>query len=108
LIGSSFLFSGFGFLSSFFYFLHVREVFMQAPIILPEVGADKVRLSVWFVDPGDKVYEGDRVVEVLSNGATFDVSSPVTGRFVEKKAHADDPLVPGQVLGMVEVEEAEK
>ena len=55
---------------------------MQTPIVLPDLGADPVRLSVWFVDPGDQVYEGDRVVEVLSNGATFDVSSPVAGRFV--------------------------
>jgi len=80
---------------------------MQTPIILPDLGADAIRLSVWFVDPGDHVYEGDRVVEVLSNGATFDISSPVTGRFVEKKAHADDPLVPGQLLGIVEVKDAD-
>ena len=81
---------------------------MQTPIVLPDLGADPIRLSVWFVDPGDQIYEGDRVVEVLSNGATFDVSSPVTGRFVERKAHADDPLVPGQVLGLVEVEGADR
>jgi pyruvate/2-oxoglutarate dehydrogenase complex dihydrolipoamide acyltransferase (E2) component len=80
---------------------------MQTPIILPDLGADVIRLSVWFVDPGDRVYEGDRVVEVLSNGATFDVASPVTGRFIEKKAHADDPLVPGQLLGIVEVEDVD-
>jgi pyruvate/2-oxoglutarate dehydrogenase complex dihydrolipoamide acyltransferase (E2) component len=77
---------------------------MQTPIVLPELGAETIRLSVWFVDPGDLVYEGDRVVEVLSNGATFDVLSPVTGRFMERKAYTDDPLVPGQVLGMVELE----
>ena len=80
---------------------------MQRPIILPDLGADAVRLSVWFVDPGDRVYEGDRVVEVLSNGATFDVSSPVTGRLIEKKAQPDDPLVSGQWLGMVEVDDAD-
>jgi pyruvate/2-oxoglutarate dehydrogenase complex dihydrolipoamide acyltransferase (E2) component len=78
---------------------------MQTPIVLPDLGADPIRLSVWFVDLGDQVYEGDRVVEVLSNGATFDVSSPVTGRFVKKKAHPDDPLSPGQVLGLVEVDD---
>ena len=81
---------------------------MQTPIVLPDLGADPVRLSVWFVDPGDRVYEGDKVVEVLSNGATFDVPSPVTGRFVEKKAHPDDRLVPGQVLGLVEEEETDR
>jgi pyruvate/2-oxoglutarate dehydrogenase complex dihydrolipoamide acyltransferase (E2) component len=101
------------FLVSFFYLLFSNfclsaRPHMPTPIILPELGTEAVRLSVWFVDPGDLVYEGDRVVEVLSNGATFDVLSPVTGRLIEKKAHADDSLVTGQVLGMVEVERADK
>ena len=78
---------------------------MRVEIVLPQIGAEPVTLSVWFVDPGDTVYEGDRVVEVLSNGATFDVPAPVTGRFIEKRALPDDPLVPGQALGVVEVDE---
>jgi pyruvate/2-oxoglutarate dehydrogenase complex dihydrolipoamide acyltransferase (E2) component len=80
---------------------------MQVEIVLPEIGADPVVLSLWFVDPGDVIYEGDRVVEILSNGATFDVTAPATGRFIEKRALPDDPLVPGQVLGVVETEESE-
>ncbi len=80
---------------------------MRVEIVLPEIGADPVVLSLWFVDPGDVVYEGDRVVEILSNGATFDVPAPATGRFIEKRALPDDPLVPGQVLGVVETEETE-
>jgi pyruvate/2-oxoglutarate dehydrogenase complex dihydrolipoamide acyltransferase (E2) component len=75
---------------------------MRAPIILPELGAGPVKLSVWFADPGDVVFEGDRLVEVLVNGATFDVPSPATGRLVEKHALPNDPLKPGQVLGTVE------
>jgi pyruvate/2-oxoglutarate dehydrogenase complex dihydrolipoamide acyltransferase (E2) component len=80
---------------------------MRVEIVLPEIGADPVILSLWFVDPGDVIYEGDRVVEILSNGATFDVPAPATGRFIEKRALPDDPLVPGQVLGVVETEESE-
>jgi pyruvate/2-oxoglutarate dehydrogenase complex dihydrolipoamide acyltransferase (E2) component len=62
-------------------------------------------LSVWFADAGDAVYEGDRLVEVLIGEATFDVSAPATGRLAEKHALPDDPLQPGQVLGLLEVEE---
>ena len=80
---------------------------MRAPIILPEVGAGPVTLSVWFADPGDKVFEGDRLVEVLVGGATFDVSSPATGWLAEKHALPNDPIHPGQVLGTVEVETPE-
>ena len=80
---------------------------MRAEIILPELGAAPVVLSLWFADPGELVYEGDRLVEVLVGGATFDVPAPATGRLVERRALSDDPLQPGQVLGIVEVAEDE-
>ena len=76
---------------------------MRSPVLMPELGTPAT-LSVWFASPGDEVYAGDRLVEVLVAGATFDVPSPVTGRFVEKCAWPDDPLTPGQVLGLVEEE----
>lgn len=77
---------------------------MHAAITLPELGADSIVLSVWFADPGDVVYEGDRLVEVLAGGATFDVPAPASGRLLEKHAFPNDPLCPGQVLGLVEVD----
>ena len=78
---------------------------MKAPIILPDLGASPVSLSIWFVAPGEAVYEGDRLVEVLAAGATFDVSAPATGRLLEKHAMPNDILSPGQILGVVEVDE---
>jgi pyruvate/2-oxoglutarate dehydrogenase complex dihydrolipoamide acyltransferase (E2) component len=78
---------------------------MRAEIILPELGSSPLKLSLWFADPGDAVFEGDRLVEILAGGATFDVPAPATGRLVERCALPDDPLIPGQVLGLVEVEE---
>ncbi len=79
---------------------------MRTEIVLPELGAAPAVLSVWFADPGDEVFEGDRLVEVLVDGATFDVPAPATGRLAEKRALPDDPLSPGQVLGVVEVEQS--
>jgi pyruvate/2-oxoglutarate dehydrogenase complex dihydrolipoamide acyltransferase (E2) component len=78
---------------------------MQAEVLLPDLGAGSVVLSVWFADVGELVYEGDRLVEVLAAGATFDVAAPATGRLVEQRALVNDPLAPGQVLGLVEVSE---
>ena len=74
-------------------------------IVLPEVGAAPVLLSAWFADPGDTVFEGDRLVEVLVGAATFDVSSPATGRLAERSVRRNERLVPGQVLGFVELDE---
>lgn len=78
---------------------------MRKEIVLPELGAAPVSLSVWFADLGDPVFEGDRLVEVLVGGASFDVSAPATGRLAEKRALPNDPLKPGQVLGVLEVDE---
>jgi pyruvate/2-oxoglutarate dehydrogenase complex dihydrolipoamide acyltransferase (E2) component len=80
---------------------------MRTEILLPELGADPAVVSVWFADPGEAVYEGDRLVEILVGGATFDVSSPATGRLIGKLALPDDPVLPGQVLGVIELEEPE-
>jgi pyruvate/2-oxoglutarate dehydrogenase complex dihydrolipoamide acyltransferase (E2) component len=78
---------------------------MRRPIILPDLGVRSAVLSVWFVNPGDRVYAGDRLVEILAGGATFDVSSPATGRLLEKLALPDDSLQTGQILGVVQEEE---
>jgi pyruvate/2-oxoglutarate dehydrogenase complex dihydrolipoamide acyltransferase (E2) component len=80
---------------------------MRASVILPELGAAPAVLSLWFADAGDRVFEGDRLVEVLVRGATFDVAAPATGRLAEKLALPDDALAPGQVLGTVEVDDLE-
>jgi pyruvate/2-oxoglutarate dehydrogenase complex dihydrolipoamide acyltransferase (E2) component len=77
---------------------------MRVEIVLPELGAGPLVLSVWFADLGDTVYEGDRLVEVLAGGATFDVSAPATGQLAEKRALPDDRLTLGQVLGAVAVD----
>jgi pyruvate/2-oxoglutarate dehydrogenase complex dihydrolipoamide acyltransferase (E2) component len=78
---------------------------MRMPIVLPDLGAAPVRLSLWFSKPGDLVFVGDRLVEVAIAGATFDVSAPATGRLLEHSAWPRDLLTPGQVLGVMESSE---
>jgi pyruvate/2-oxoglutarate dehydrogenase complex dihydrolipoamide acyltransferase (E2) component len=75
---------------------------MRSPIVMPDLGDGAVILSAWLARPGDHVYAGDRLVEVLLEGATFDISSPATGQFLEKSAWPDEVLAAGQVLGYVE------
>jgi pyruvate/2-oxoglutarate dehydrogenase complex dihydrolipoamide acyltransferase (E2) component len=73
----------------------------RVPVVLPDLGVESARMSVWFAEPGDAVYEGDRLVEVVVGGATFDVSSPATGRLAERFALPPDEVKPRQVLGEV-------
>jgi pyruvate/2-oxoglutarate dehydrogenase complex dihydrolipoamide acyltransferase (E2) component len=79
-----------------------------AAVVLPDLGTGPdvpIIVSHWFAARGDRVWEGDRLVEVLVGPATFDVSSPVSGRLAEIRGLEDDRVVAGSVLGMVATSE---
>jgi pyruvate/2-oxoglutarate dehydrogenase complex dihydrolipoamide acyltransferase (E2) component len=78
---------------------------MQAPVHLPDIGADVVWLSVWYVEVGERVFEGDRLVEVLANGATFDVSAPSTGRLIVRRMRPGQLVRSGDLLDVTQPEE---
>jgi pyruvate/2-oxoglutarate dehydrogenase complex dihydrolipoamide acyltransferase (E2) component len=63
-----------------------------------------VRFGLWVVEPGEHVYEGDRLAEVLLRGASVDVAAPATGRLVDRLAWPRDSLEAHQILGIVEAE----
>jgi pyruvate/2-oxoglutarate dehydrogenase complex dihydrolipoamide acyltransferase (E2) component len=76
---------------------------MQMEVVLPDLGGlSEPVLSIWFVEPGEHVFAGDKLVEVLLAGATFDVAAPVSGRLTSKLAWPSERLHAGQVLGLVE------
>jgi len=75
-----------------------------AAVILPDLGTGSdvpIVVSHWFAARGDRVWEGERLVEVLVGPATFDVSAPVSGRLAEIRGWEDDRVEPGSVLGLV-------
>jgi pyruvate/2-oxoglutarate dehydrogenase complex dihydrolipoamide acyltransferase (E2) component len=75
---------------------------METPITMPELGASQTELSLWFVDLGAQVEEGERLLEILAGAATIDISAPASGRLVKRCALPRDRVLPGQVLGWVE------
>jgi pyruvate/2-oxoglutarate dehydrogenase complex dihydrolipoamide acyltransferase (E2) component len=78
---------------------------MRVPVTLPDVADGPLRFGLWLVEPGEHVYEGDRLAEVLLPGVTIDVAAPATGTLVERTAYPRDPVRAGQVLGYVEAED---
>jgi pyruvate/2-oxoglutarate dehydrogenase complex dihydrolipoamide acyltransferase (E2) component len=75
-----------------------------AAVILPDLGTGPdvpIIVSHWFVARGGRVWEGERLVEVLAGPATFDVPSPVSGRLAEIRGLEDDRVEAGAVLGLV-------
>jgi len=79
-----------------------------AAVILPDWGTGPevpIVVSHWFVARGGRVWAGERLVEVLVGPATFDVSSPVSGRLAEIRGLEDDRVESGSVLGLVATNE---
>lgn len=75
---------------------------MRVPVTLPDLGVPRASVSLWFVDAGGPVEEGERLVEILAGAATFDVAAPAAGRLIERCALPTDRVLPGQILGYVE------
>ncbi len=74
---------------------------MREPILAPDLGRGEVVVSVWYVKPGEAVFAGDRVVELLVESATFDVAAPAAGTLIEQCAFPAERVTAGQVLGYI-------
>jgi pyruvate/2-oxoglutarate dehydrogenase complex dihydrolipoamide acyltransferase (E2) component len=79
---------------------------MRSPVHVPELRAGTVRLSLWFAQVGETLRRGERIAELLVDGATFDVTAPADGMLVERHARPDEVLRTGQVLGVMETHES--
>lgn len=73
-------------------------------ITVPELGSEEqpIRVSTWLVEPGTAVLEGDRVVELLLAGITFDVSAPASGALSRVDKVEQTLVEPGDVLGWID------
>ena len=76
------------------------------PIRLPDLGLDEApaRISTWLTEPGESVLAGDRVVEVLVPGMTFDVAAPASGTLASVVKPVDSLVFAGDILGMIAAE----
>ena len=82
---------------------------MKAPVLLPDLGSadEPIRISCWLVDLGETVDEGDRLLEVLIQGVTFDVPAPATGTLSRIEKSLDAQVHAGEPLGWIETHEHE-
>ncbi len=83
---------------------------MRKDIKLPEI-ADNVEtgyLARVLVAVGDMIEEDQSIIEVETDKATTDIPSPFGGKIVDIKVNAGDEIRVGQVIMIVESEEAEE
>ncbi|MCP1200797.1 dihydrolipoamide acetyltransferase family protein [Notoacmeibacter sp. MSK16QG-6] len=73
---------------------------------LPDIGEGiaEAEISEWYVAVGDTVEEDQQLVDVLTDKATVDISSPVSGKVLSLNGSVGDMLAVGSVLVEFEVE----
>jgi pyruvate/2-oxoglutarate dehydrogenase complex dihydrolipoamide acyltransferase (E2) component len=74
------------------------------PVRVPDLGAGShpLRLSAWFVDPGDLVAPGERLFEVFLSGVSCDVTAESAGRITRIEKDLDVPVSPGDIVAWIE------
>jgi hypothetical protein len=85
--------------------LRIYESSMNFAVVVPELGAGglPLRISAWFVDPGDLVEAGDRLFEVLMAGITCDVAAKSAGRLSKIEKNLDSEVHPGETVAWIEI-----
>jgi len=78
---------------------------MRYEVTLPSLGEDageKATVSFWYAEQGEEVKEGDDLLEMLTDKATFNVPAPASGKLVELKVTDNDVVQVGDVLAIME------
>ena len=65
-------------------------------------GVDKANISYWHLGVGDNVKEGEDLVELVTDKATFNLPAPVSGTVKEVLVQEGDEAKVGQVLAKIE------
>lgn len=81
---------------------------MKKEIKLPEIADNVVTgyLASILVSVGDVIEEDQSIIEVETDKATTDIPSPFGGKIIDIKVNAGDEIRVGQVIMVLEVEEA--
>ncbi len=80
----------------------MAEVDVKLPSLGEDAG-DEARVSFWYVEVGEEVQEGDDLLQMLTDKATFDVPSPVSGKIASLAVEENQQVKVGDVLCRVTV-----
>lgn len=73
---------------------------------LPSLGddaGDEAKVSFTYVDAGDAVSEGDDLIEMVTDKATFNVPCPKSGTIKKMLVSEDDTVKVGEAICIIEV-----
>ncbi len=78
---------------------------MRYEILMPKLGwaMEEGEMVEWLVQEGDSIKEGQPVFVLLTEKATVEVESTVTGKLLEIVAQDGDTIQVGEVIAVVEI-----
>jgi len=73
-------------------------------VVLPELGEgiEKASVSFWHKKEGESVKEGEDLVEMVTDKATFNLPSPANGTLSQIISEEGKEVRVGEVLGVIE------
>ena len=80
---------------------------MRIELRLPDLDLPDVPIAVsaWHAAGGQRVIEGDRLVEILAGDAVVDLPAPASGVLVKRCVGVDEPLQARQLLAVIEADD---
>ena len=79
----------------------------ELEIRVPNMGEDspdQAKLSFFYVEEGEQVKKDDKLAELLTDKATFDVVSPADGKLKTILVQEDETVQPDQVLAILQTD----
>ncbi len=65
-------------------------------------GVTKATVSYWHHKPGDRITQGEDLVELVTDKATFNMPAPSSGTLKEIRAQEGDEVTVGHVMATIE------
>ena len=81
---------------------------MRVEFELLDIGAEagnKIVVAFWHVKKDEEFVEGNDIMEVSTNKATFNISAPSTGKLIEILVQEGDPVEPGDAIAIIDTED---
>ncbi|MDP8233283.1 MAG: biotin/lipoyl-containing protein [Candidatus Saelkia tenebricola] len=82
---------------------------MQIEIVVPDSeGVESVTVVYWHHDEGAEVMKGANLLEVATEKATFNISTPVSGVLLKRNFQEGENVEVGSVVAIIEKSEVMK
>ena len=83
----------------------IKNTQKNLDLVTPDLGdTDKIELLKWYVSTGDMVKEGQELVELVTDKASFPVEAPKNGKIIEIIKENCSIIKKGEVLARMEMD----